>query len=573
MPPPMHSVDTPEPPPRARRRLVSLLVLLGVAIVLLAHVGREFQPYTFLHGDGAFYATINRALLEGTLEQHAFHPASWYEEDLGWNRDLDQGWSNIALGADGEWYPKHPFLMPAVATPFFWIAGYAGLLAFDVLMTVLALWLAWRIARRWARPEVAAVITVAAATLPLFTLTAYSYSNDVFYAALVLGGLDRFLAGRFGWSGVLLGLAIWAKPTNAIFGLPLGAWLLWQRRWRDAAWLAGAAAVPAAAWLVSNAVMFGSPLTTSYDRILVREDGQPMLESVRDRFGRDLLPGVLDLVRERGGLWDSAHLLLLGLLGVPWLGRRAGWRVVGVGAFWLLAYALFYGPYEYRYARFFLPWAGLLITPLAVGVDAALGALAFALSRLRRPAARRVALVVAAAVVVALGLRLAVATSGPTWRAVDAVEEARVERETGAGVLACDYFNPNHQKFECARVESEPWMYWGRALGDECVLDGQVRDWLWLHLLPGTTKRITFPDVPEGPLRLRHGLSDRSRARGARFRLLDGDRVLATLRTGGPGEIGTLTVPADDRGDGPLILEIPKQPHAWRQLCVDLAVP
>ena len=557
----MSSAPAPRPP--LSTNVVALLLL---ALAVAAPIAERYAPHTFLHGDGAFYALTNRALLEGTLDQQELQPRSWYEGQLGWNRDLDQSWSNVSLGSGGEWYPKHPVLLPLLSTPLYGLAGHTGLLLFNALMTLALLWLAWRFACRWADRWVALGATLLAAALPIFTKSAYAYSNDVLYAGLVLGGLEAFASRRVTLSGALLGLAIWAKPTNVVFGVPLGLWLLAQRRWREAARMAGAAAVPVACVLALNAAMFGSPFTTPYDRILVTEGGEQALASVRDAFNQPVLEGMWRVVGADGGLWEHAHLLLVGLAGALLVLRRAPWAVALLFT-WLAGWLVFYGTYDYRYARFFLPLAGVAVAPLAVLLEGAVGLV----SRSLAPAPWARVGAIAAASVVALGLGLGLTRGGGPWRAVDAVTDARVTRTAGGREVPCDYFNPNHERWECARKERESWAYWGAALGDRCRMGDAAGDgWLWLHVPRQAAKRIAWSDVPPGDLRIRFGLADRSRYAGVSLRVLDGDEPLAELVTAGPGVVREHLVPASQRRSGRLAIEVPEQPHDWRQLCLDI---
>ncbi|HAN31367.1 MAG TPA: hypothetical protein DCQ06_07200, partial [Myxococcales bacterium] len=128
--------------PRHCNWIVPAVLLFGLGSSVLL----DYESNTFLHGDGSFYATMNRSLLDGTLQQRDYQPVSWYEDKLGWNHHMDPGWSNVSLGGDGKtWYPKHPTLMPIVATVFFVPLGYAGLLLFNLLALVIGLTGAYRL--------------------------------------------------------------------------------------------------------------------------------------------------------------------------------------------------------------------------------------------------------------------------------------------------------------------------------------------------------------------------------------------------------------------------------------------
>ncbi len=549
-----------------------LLILFGLAVMYGAVVISEYQPWNFLHGDGSFYAKTNRSLLDGTLEQRDYQPASWYEKQLGWNHELDPGWSNIALGADGEFYPKHAIIMPLVTTPLYALFGWDGLLLANVLFLMLALWAGFRISARYVPPEVAAAVVLALATLPIFTRSAYAYSNDIFYAALIAWAIERWLAGKMGWAGMLLGMALWAKGTNAIFALPMGAALLMRRRWRDFAVLTGVAAIPVAIHLAMNAVMFGHPLVTSYHRILVMKGGVAVVHSHTDNFNRGWLMGLKAIWGDRHeGLSHNAALALLGIPGLVPLARVAPGLALLIPIS-MAGYLAIYMPFEYTYARFFMPWAVLLAVPLAVSIDRLMvlcrplrGPMDRLLARL---GTRGVVAAVLVAALVAIGVGLAVRHAPRPWRAVDHLLTAKVVRGDGPRAIPCDYFNPRCGRWECAIVEREIWHRWGYPVGAECEFEDGSDGWLWMHPNPGVRKTITF-DVPPGPLVLRYGLSPKSRYGGARLRVHSNDKLLHELTAGRVGKIQEMRLAADERGPT-VMLEVPAQAHDWRQLCVDL---
>jgi hypothetical protein len=543
----------------------NLLVCLGLLGVFALSTSAAYEPYTFLHGDSSFYATVNRSLLDGHLDQHQHQPMSWYDQHLGWNDEMDAGWSNIALGRNGAYYPKHPLLLPLLGTPFFAVFGYNGLLALNVLLHVAALWLAFRIAVRWCRPEAAALVVLTLAMSPLYTRVAYSYSNDILYTVLAIAGIERFLAGRMRLSGLLFGLALFSKPTSVVLALPMGAWLLWKRDWRAIRDLTVGAAPPVLAFLLLNLWMFGNPLVTPYNRILVRHGGQQTLFDIADKFHRPWRQGLLDIfAAPYEGLLENCPAAFVGLLGLPFLVRAsplmAGTLVASMlGFFWL------YVPFEYTYARFFLPWATLLAVPLALGVDR----LTVAVERLREllailPRKYTLALVMSVlllAAAVGLGRR----HDSHAWHASRAITQAKVERNPGPNAVPCDYFNPAQQKWECATYEPEGWQRWGLALGDQCRFPDQSRGWLWLHPAPNATKRIGWTGLPNGRLVLRYALTPASRSAGLQFRVQAGAETQEiTVPDVGVVHELVLAAPA-----GTLAVEVPRQAGDWRQLCVD----
>ena len=473
--------------------------------------------------------------------------------------------------------------MPILATPAFALFGYIGLLGFNVAMLVLGLWGGFRLARRWVPEPVAAATVLAMATLPIFTRNAYAYSNDVMYAAMVAWGYERWFCGKMASAGLLLGLSIWAKATNGILGLPLGVALLVGRRWRDAAWMAGATALPVGAFLVQNAVMFGSPLTTAYHRVLVMTGGVQTISNVADSFGRDLQAGTAALWADHHeGLRRNALLLMPAMLGLVPLWRRSRTLTLAL-AFGLVCYAALYIPYEYTYARFFLPWALLLLTPLALLVE--LGTtVATRATWLWAPARRRWSVPVLALVAcgMSLGLLMSRAPS-PQWTAADHIAQAKVVRGEGAQAIPCDYYNLRHLKWECAIREPEVWQRWGLAVGDECRFSRLSApatptnagpdlgdDWLWVHPNAHTAKSIAFT-APPGDVLVRYGLGDRSKFRSATLVVSSDSGAIETMQTHDIGTIHAVHIPAGKRGST-IRIDVPAQTHDWRHLCVAVRV-
>lgn len=544
--------------------------------VLLLHAWEQYEAYTFLHGDGAFYANINKSLYnDGSLDQAKYHPHSWLEDDMGWNRDLDQGWSNVSLGEDGRWLPKHSWVLPLFATPFYALLGMDGLLLFHVLMLVLMLLSAFQVARRFVGDGPAAVATFLLASQPIVWGDVYSYNNDAFYSALLLGGTWAFLRQRWSVAGLLFGVAVWAKLTNVLFVLPFGVWVLWQWDKRMLLRCLVPFLIPIAVFLLSNWIHFGSPTTTSYDRIIVREGGLMTTESVSERFGEPFKEGLKRVATDESeGLKHKAPLLVLSTLGA--LAMLFFARTRFLGAAFLLVWLIFLGlhaKYHYTYARFFLPIAGLGVLPIAFLLDG-LGRQ----ERLRRWAALlspryegKINPVFPAAVIAGLAflgyVRSEKHPKAATWRMTDHVDRAQVTQ----GRERCDYFNNQRQKFECrSDLRHGHGFFWGLALGDEqCKFDGEARRMLWLHPQPRARERImSFDAVPKGTLALSFGLAETSKHDDVNLQVaVNGQKVeLPKLASRGRLTRADLTLPHETNR---VQLIVRAGPRHWRHLCVE----
>ncbi|HKQ96943.1 MAG TPA: hypothetical protein VJV75_03625, partial [Candidatus Polarisedimenticolia bacterium] len=101
-------------PPWLSTVAVAAAVFLAFGAVILA----RYRPLTWLVGDGPYYAETAVSLL--------------HDHDLDLRNQLPGGLvvhgPQIALGAGGEWYPKHPILLPVLGLPFLAAFGLPGLL-------------------------------------------------------------------------------------------------------------------------------------------------------------------------------------------------------------------------------------------------------------------------------------------------------------------------------------------------------------------------------------------------------------------------------------------------------------
>jgi glycosyl transferase family 87 len=367
--------------PRAGALAFWTLSALGYLLFVGALVTLRYQPLDsnsvgYLSGDAPYYLTIGHSIL--------------YDGDLRLNNQLLNDAvthsRRFAIGRDGAWYPKHPILMPLVSLPFLWAWGPPGALLFNVIQLAAALVLAQAIASRFARRGVALAATWLIALLSVVPQFAYNYSADVFSTVIVLAMILAWLGGRSFSCGLLGGLALWAKLTNGVFWLACACGLALERARHRlaptlAAWVVGVA-IGIAPFLALNAFMFGSPLTTGYDRIFVYEQsgaGDAGLHSCRGDFDQPVVEGLRGLLLDpKHGLLRNSPVVLLALLGVaPALGRRRHETVLLLGA--SLALLLMMSKYRLSMegspnaTRFLLVIVFLAAAPLAclieVGLD------------------------------------------------------------------------------------------------------------------------------------------------------------------------------------------------------------
>jgi hypothetical protein len=335
------------------------------AWAVLSLWGHPVRSGDFLIGDCPYYASAAVSL--------------WADGDLDLRNQLKGGLEihgrQVALGLGGEWYPKHPVLMPVLSVPFYAMFGVTGFLLFNLLVLGSLGVVLRELCRRHVSGGLASLSALAVLGGTFLRAYVYNYSPDLFSALLLLGGVLLILRDRPRAGGALLGLAVTAKITN-LFSLLLVLAFLWFRPGRRQALHAAATALPFLVLLaVLNAAMFGSPAVSGYDRTLVLENGSPVTVSHRGFFDLPLWEGIRgQLLSPRTGLLPTSPLLLLAVPGFVLLLRRHPWE--GLLLFSLFEFTfLMFSTYRWwatsHYGnRFLMASVALCAIPLALAFDA-----------------------------------------------------------------------------------------------------------------------------------------------------------------------------------------------------------
>ena len=359
-------------PERGERRFAALL---AVVVFLLggAYAAARHRPLTFLIGDGPYYAATGVSIL--------------HDRDLDLRNQLRGGLvvhgAQIALGADGAWYPKHPILMPLATLPFLAALGMDGLLVFNVLVLALLAGAMALLALRHAPPRAAAAAVALLLAGTFLRGYVYNLSPDLFATLLFVAAVIAVLSGRFLRAGLLVGAAVAAKILLIVL-LPWAACLAWARHGTRGALRLLAGAAPAAGFLlVLNATLFGSPWVTSYDRGVAVQDRGERIVTHRSQFDGPFLAGLEGEMFDRThGLLPTAPIVLLAVPGLMLLWRRdrsEALVTIGIALTLLLVLAPYRGWNASHYGNRFLMPAVALLAP----------ALALACGRLGAMAARR----------------------------------------------------------------------------------------------------------------------------------------------------------------------------------------
>jgi hypothetical protein len=337
-------------------------------------VGRQALP-TFLAGDGPYYrATLHSIVRDRDLDvRNQFEMVSYAPA------------SNASLGAGGQWYPKHPVLMPVLSAPFFLAAGDRGLLAFNIAQLAALAATMWLLARRFTTALAASLATLVFMLGTMLRPAAYNWSPDVLTTLLTMGAVLSLVAHRMVLAGVLMALGIWAKVPNVLLVPIVAAYAFYTSTRRESMRFVVPLAIGLGLIGVWNWALFGSPIVTSYDRVIAGfVKGQAVLEpSHRTFFDTGLFQGVwTQIIDRRMGLLASAPPLLAGILGLRALYLRNVPMALLIAAL-MAAQILTFGPYRLWNQsnfghRFLLTVIALGAVPFAALVDSLLPARAAA---------------------------------------------------------------------------------------------------------------------------------------------------------------------------------------------------
>lgn len=363
----------------SERSRLALAIAFAAVLAAVASVSVQLAPNTWMFRDGRFYANVTTTIAEDlTLDQHRF-AASWYSGTLGWNRDLDPGWSNVALGRNGEHWPKHPYVLPVLASPLYFALGLPATLIFNLLMFGAIAAGLFRFARAYAEPESAAIAVALFVFATIIVGSAYDFSTDVLMLALFAQGLAAVKERRGVWAGVAMGLCVVIKPTVLML-LPSLVLLFFERtdarggapdraltrRELGRSLLGGS--VVLALFALANVWMYGRPWWSGYNRTLVTSGGAPALASHTDSFSVPFDEGLHRVLHGDYGLVAAFGVLALsvpGLLRLPGARPRAAVAaILGVS----LSLAVF-ARYVYEGHRFHWPALALLVPALAASLS------------------------------------------------------------------------------------------------------------------------------------------------------------------------------------------------------------
>jgi hypothetical protein len=261
-----------------RTARVVLGVLAGLAMVLALATDLPLVAHGRFWSDAATYRAMAESLaFDLDLEYRS--------EDLARVKSVYPGGPQGLFlkrvpgrGGDDRLVYGKALLYPLVGAPFVRLLGPdRGLLLLNALVLAVALGLGYAVRRRGSTPAAALAAVLAVFVLGVVPVYLLWLTPEILNLGLITGGLVAWRRGRVMLAAVLIGLAAYSKPTNALLALPLVLDALfatgqWGRRVgaaaRRGALVVGVMAAGfGATWLATGELNYqGGERKTFYDR-------------------------------------------------------------------------------------------------------------------------------------------------------------------------------------------------------------------------------------------------------------------------------------------------------------------
>ena len=336
----------------ARRPWLAVTALAMVAAGWAVVGSALFVPRLTDNGDEAVYLLQAESFRAGHLFPPAVEPTRAF---LPW----------LSTANGGHYVTKYTPVFPGFIAGSRWVFGSErAALALTAAGAVVACYhLAREILRRRRDAVVAAVFMAGS---PLFAIQSVTYLSYLFNAALLMGFAGALLAGvrrrspsRLALGGFLLGLALFARPFDAVlFATPLLAWWGWSGRHRvrrlasDAGWMALGAVPPVAGMAIYFRLATGSFLRPPFTFVGPSDTlGFGPKRMYAEMPFLDYTPGRALLAFGRlivlTGFWGFGGLLLIGLAVVGFRSLRGAGRGLALVAVTVpVGYLFFWGSFS-----------------------------------------------------------------------------------------------------------------------------------------------------------------------------------------------------------------------------------
>jgi hypothetical protein len=344
-----------------------LLALLYAGMI----AGRFYYGETLLRRDAPALLAATRSLAEdGDLDLHGQSDLDRYEHPAS-KTYCSEFESIVALGTNGSFYPKHPWIFAVLSAPLYALAGIWGPLLLNAVALLLLAWTMYlTCCAVGVDARVSAALMVLIGASPMLLEFAYNISVDALGSAVGMAGLAAVMLQWPLVGGLLLGVSLLVRLTYG--WLAVAAVFVIASRSQAVRLCLGLLA-PIAVLLAMNWRMFGGPLEMSYNHVLVIVNGERATGTHADLFDRDLVTGIVDQmlqIKLPGGLIVTAPLAVLAWLGIIPLARRSGrlalgWMLASAGLYLTFARYVYTSFGNYVGYRFLIPIIGLAALPLA----------------------------------------------------------------------------------------------------------------------------------------------------------------------------------------------------------------
>jgi hypothetical protein len=286
--------------------------------------------------------------------------------------------------------------MPVLTIPFYLAFGIFGCLIFNFLISILLMVLLFELSERHVGHVNAFIATILTAFTTLFLNYTYSYSLDVFNAFMLVLAYLALVKHRYMLGGFIWGLAVYGRLASII---TIPAFILFVfleaysnvnnssvggirafgvRMYPVLRFVAGGVPI-AICFFLTNWLMFGSPVTTSYDRWIHFVDGHAVITKQSSAFTCSVLENLSQVIlSKKSGLLNGAPLIIIAVaFGMKnfWLKARNEAILLIVASVMLIG---FYSKYCYAVPgepgnRYLMPVVALCTIPLAFAVAQCLG--------------------------------------------------------------------------------------------------------------------------------------------------------------------------------------------------------
>ncbi len=229
-----------------RNRLfrLSFFVLLAAAFCVYAYNRRRFIGACDWYG----YFQLGRLFGEGRVFLDVPFSSETYP-------------SLVPLG----FYAEGARIIPQYPPGYPLLLGIASWFGAELFVTpvagVVSIALIYRAAREFAERWIALAVAAVWAFIPIVVYGGTEVMSDLVAVIPVLGSYLLYRKGRLRTSALVLGMAFWVRPTNALYALVFAGVLLRDRNLlRYVLWTLPTAAV----YAVYNAALYGAPWITGY---------------------------------------------------------------------------------------------------------------------------------------------------------------------------------------------------------------------------------------------------------------------------------------------------------------------